>query len=153
MPVFVDTNLFVYRLDALEPEKQTVARDVLESLAERHIGVISTQVMTELSSVLLGKRADLANPSTARRIVEELALDWLIVSVRPHTIDLAFDGVERFGFSWYDAQIWAAARSAECAHLLSEDSHDGLDADGVQIVNPFAEGFDVAAFLSEVASG
>jgi len=57
-------------------------------------------------------------------------------------LDLHHPGLrlaERYRLSVYDAMIAAAALTAECDTLYSEDMHDGLVIDGrVRIVNPFA---------------
>ncbi len=52
---------------------------------------------------------------------------------------------ERYCLSVYDAMIAAAALTAECDTLYSEDMHDGLVIDGrVRIVNPFAPVAEIA---------
>jgi predicted nucleic acid-binding protein len=62
--------------------------------------------------------------------------------VLPITGDLHRDGLrlaERYGFSIYDSMIVAAALSARCELLYSEDMHAGLVIDGrLTVVNPFA---------------
>ncbi len=153
MRVFVDTNVFVYQLDRREPRKQAIARGVLTPLAAQGVGVTSTQVISELSDVLLRRRADLVQRDAVRLVAAELMRDWPLVVVDPRAIEKAFDGVDRFGFSFFDAQIWAAAKTAGAGYLLTEDLSDDLNADGVRILNPFAERFDVDRFLREVASG
>ena len=45
--IFVDTNILVYAYDRSEPEKQGRAVEVLDRLATRGAGVISTQVLAE----------------------------------------------------------------------------------------------------------
>lgn len=44
---------------------------------------------------------------------------------------------DRFHLSWWDALIVAAARSAGCSVLLTEDLQHGQDLDGLQVINPF----------------
>jgi len=41
--------------------------------------------------------------------------------------------------SFWDALILAAAASARCSYLLSEDMQDGTAIRGIRIVNPFGE--------------
>ena len=43
----------------------------------------------------------------------------------------------RYGFSWYDALIVAAALKADCRLLLTEDLQDGMNVEGLRIENPF----------------
>jgi predicted nucleic acid-binding protein len=51
MRAFVDTNLWVYRLDHRQPAKTRFIAGWLRELAHSHDIVISTQVMIELRSV------------------------------------------------------------------------------------------------------
>lgn len=43
----------------------------------------------------------------------------------------------RYNFQYFDALILIVSRRAGATILLSEDMHDGLVIDGLQIVNPF----------------
>ena len=45
----------------------------------------------------------------------------------------------RYGFSFYDSLMVAAALEAGCATLYSEDMQDGQRIEGLTIRNPFAE--------------
>lgn len=108
------------------------------------------QTASELSSVLLHKRRELLPREEIRAWIGQIMRDWPTIFVGPVTIALALEGVSRFGFSYYDAQIWAAAKLAGASVVLSEDFADGLDADGVRFVNPFAPDFDVDAFLGDL---
>ena len=45
---------------------------------------------------------------------------------------------ERFGYSFYDSLIIAAAVAAGCRQLYSEDLQDQQRIDGLVIVNPFS---------------
>jgi predicted nucleic acid-binding protein len=44
---------------------------------------------------------------------------------------------ERYQLSVWDALIVAAAKSAACTFLLTEDLRSGQDFDGLLVVNPF----------------
>jgi predicted nucleic acid-binding protein len=47
-------------------------------------------------------------------------------------------GVEdRFGLSFWDSLIVAAAHAASCEHLLSEDLQHDTEFDGLRVLNPF----------------
>lgn len=65
-------------------------------------------------------------------------LVWNPVRTDAALFESAWSLADRYGFSWWDAQIVAAARVADCAVLLSENMHHGLDVNGTRIVNPFA---------------
>jgi predicted nucleic acid-binding protein len=44
---------------------------------------------------------------------------------------------DRYQLSFWDALIVAAAKSASCRFLLTEDLQPGQDFDGLLVVNPF----------------
>ena len=47
---------------------------------------------------------------------------------------------ERYGFSFWDSLIVAAALKGEADLLCSEDMQSGFEIDGLRIVNPFEGG-------------
>jgi predicted nucleic acid-binding protein len=49
----------------------------------------------------------------------------------------ALDIKKRYQTSYWDAAILAAAASAGCTTLLSEDLNDGQNYDFVHVINPF----------------
>ena len=65
----------------------------------------------------------------------------LLLRVQVLTVDLFRSGVsvsQRFGLSYWDGAILAAARAAGCDVVYSEDMGAGQDYDGLRVVNPFA---------------
>jgi len=55
--------------------------------------------------------------------------------------------LDRFQLSFWDAMIVAAAKSASCRYLLTEDLQPNQDLDGVIVLNPFLT--DPAALFRE----
>jgi len=49
--------------------------------------------------------------------------------------------VRQYQFSFWDAQIWAAAKLNQVPVVLSEDFNAGAIIEGVRFVNPFAADF------------
>ena len=135
--VFVDTNVLVYLRDRSEEEKQRRAAEWMALLWELRIGRLSTQVLQEYYLQVTRK---LDPPRTT----EEAREDVLALGVwRPTVIDLrvmerAWTVQDRFGFSWWDALIVAAALAGSCRYLLTEDLQDGQEVEGLRIVSPFA---------------
>jgi predicted nucleic acid-binding protein len=61
-----------------------------------------------------------------------------VVPVGPSTISSAFPLSLKYGFSYWDSLIVAAALTSGCSTLLSEDMQDGLLIEGkLRIKNPF----------------
>jgi predicted nucleic acid-binding protein len=134
--VFVDSNVFVYRLDTSEPEKAPVADRWVAAIWERRSGRVSSQVLSEVYVNLTSKLSPGLEREEAGRYVSAL-FAWRPVSVDARLVRSAFSIQDRYGLSWWDALIVAAARRAACPYLLSEDLQAGQDFDGTQVVNPF----------------
>ena len=133
---FVDTNVLVYSKDTSHPEKHARAVDLMESLWTSRCGRISVQVLNELANVARRKMGLAwtevqALTETLRALLNVVPLD---ADMHAHGLRLC----ERNGFSVYDGMIVAAALSAGCDTLWSEDMHAGLKVEGrLTIRNPF----------------
>lgn len=139
---FVDTNILLYARDAAQPIKQPVAKRWLEMLWRERSGRISFQVLQEYYVNATQKLKPGLAKETARQDVRNL-LVWNPVRNDAVLLESAWALMDRFGFSWWDAQIVAAARFSQCGVLLSEDMQHRMNVDGTVIINPFAP--DVAA--------
>ena len=141
----LDTNLLVYPHDGAEPEKSARCSDILRRLRGAGTGVLSAQVLSELAAVLLQKLRPAAAPEDVRVQMERLIGTFPVLPVTPFVVLEAVRGVRDHGFSYYDAQIWAAAHLAQVPFVLSEDFQDGAVHEGVTFVNPLATDFDVGS--------
>ncbi len=103
------------------------------------LGRLSFQVLQEFYGNATQKLRPGLPADEARRDVQAL-FAWHPVKTGPALIKAAWNIMDRFGCSWWDAQIVAAARLSECTQLLSEDLQHGLVVDGTVILNPFASG-------------
>jgi len=134
--VFVDTNLWVYRLDRREPEKSAFVREWLRGVAGEHEIVVSTQVLIELRSVLTRKLKPPLPPDVTRLALEVLA-SFDVVATDAHLVLDAHEFAQREQLSWFDALIVEAAMRSHCDLLYSEDlSHDRRFG-GLTVQNPF----------------
>jgi predicted nucleic acid-binding protein len=124
VPVFVDTNVLVYARDAAEPEKQPQAAAWIDHLWRTRTARLSFQVLQEYYAATTRKLKPGLTPEQARADVRDLleAGWWL---------------EDRFGLSCWDALIVAAARTAGCEYLLTEDLQHGAELEGLRVVNPF----------------
>jgi predicted nucleic acid-binding protein len=127
---FLDTNVLLYLLSA-----DSAKADRAESLLADG-GTISVQVLNEFASVALRK---LDMPvAELREVLEPVRSVCRVEPVTEDTHDRALALVERYGFSLYDAMLIAAALSAGCTRLYSEDlQHGQLINRQLRIVNPF----------------
>jgi predicted nucleic acid-binding protein len=139
--VFVDTNVFVYSRDATEPEKRELATAWLGDLWEMRQGRTSFQVLNEYYVTVTRKLEQSLPLSQARADVQDL-LTWDPVSLSESLLNDAWSLEDRFGFSWWDSLIVAAARASGSEYLLTEDLQHGQRVDALEIVSPFELGPD-----------
>ena len=55
------------------------------------------------------------------------------------TIEGAWDVQDRYGYSWWDSLIVAAALQSGCRYPLSEDLQDRQVIDTMTIISPFTQ--------------
>jgi predicted nucleic acid-binding protein len=133
-PVFADSNVFIYWLDAIDPAKQKRASLWIEELWKSRSGRVSFQVLQECF-VALTRR----NPEWSDRVRAELRnlLAWQPVVIDAAVLERAWRIQDRYRLSFWDSLIVAAAAAAGCRWLLTEDLQRGQTMDGVTVVNPF----------------
>ena len=130
---FFDTNVLLYLLSA-----DTLKADRAESLLAAG-GTVSVQVLNEFAAVALRKMA--MTVTELREILEPVRSVCRVEPVTEGTHDRALALAERYGFSFYDALLIAAALRAGCERLYSEDLQHGQVIDRqLRILNPFRQG-------------
>jgi predicted nucleic acid-binding protein len=134
---FVDTNVWVYAVDANEPAKQAKARLVLDPAAGENL-VISSQVLGEFYLTVTRKLARPVPAPDAAALVDQMRR-LPVVAVDGDHVVAAIAGAGEWGISYWDALIVATAKASGCALLLSEDLAPGTTYGGVLVENPFAE--------------
>ena len=135
---FFDTNVLVYAIDYRDPEKQTRARALLTDAIENNTGALSTQVLSEFFTVSTSRRRvpQPLSPADARLIVEQISV-MPVIGVDLSLVRRAIDTSQRYGISYWDGLIIAAAERAGCTRLISQDLNAGQTYNGVVVVNPF----------------
>ena len=136
-PVFVDTNVLVYRHNAADAAKQARAEDWINCIVELHAGRLSLQVLQEFYATLTRKLRPNLEPQEARDIINLLA-SWNPLAVDLHLIRDAWALQDRYSLSWWDALIVAAAQASACRVLLTEDLQHGQMFGTVRVIDPFA---------------
>jgi predicted nucleic acid-binding protein len=134
--VFVDTNIWVYAVDAAEPAKRERARAAIAPRADAHI-TISSQVLSEFYTVVTRKLAAPLAEEQAAQMVDRLA-QLPVVAVDADLVARAIAGSRTWRVSLWDALVIRAAEVAGCATVLSEDLTDGATYGTVRISNPLA---------------
>ena len=131
--VFLDTNILVYSVDNNEPAKRDRCRDLIRSLGGENAGVVSTQVLQEFYVVATRKLS--VEPLTARRAMHLLP-NFEVVTITVPLIELAIDINVADQLSFWDALIVAAATSAGCDEIWTEDLQHGRTLRGVRVADP-----------------
>ena len=133
---FVDTNVLAYALDARDAVKQARASAFLEQLWGARAGVVSTQVLGELYSVL-SRRLGFA-PSEAGRLVTPYTA-WNVVQIDVPMLAAAMTRNRQDAVAWWDCLIVEAALRVGATRLASEDFQGGHRFDGVlEVMDPMA---------------
>ena len=135
-PIFVDTNVWVYAVDAADPVKRERAMEVIAPAPGRDL-VISTQVLTEFYAVVTRKLAVQVTPDEAAAMVGQLSI-LPVVAIDASLVVSAITGSRDWQISIWDALIIRAAEVAGCRRVLSEDLSHGRTYGSVEIENPFA---------------
>lgn len=132
---FVDTNVLLYAIsrDSDERAKANRANEILRS---RDLA-LSVQVLQEFYvQATRQSRDDALTHDQGVELVESF-LRFPVAAVTSELVLSAMETRQRFGISYWDAAILAAARSLGCDVVLSEDLADDEDYGGVRVENPF----------------
>jgi predicted nucleic acid-binding protein len=136
----VDTNVFVYAFDSLEPIKQAKAKELLvRLLLVPRESLLLWQVAAEFLARL--RKWESAGRITGDDVDDHFGdvIGMFELRIPSQAIfELSFDLYSRYSLSHWDSMLLAACKEAGVNLLYTEDLDAGADYDGVKIVNPFA---------------
>ncbi|HZT55393.1 MAG TPA: PIN domain-containing protein [Burkholderiaceae bacterium] len=135
--VFIDTNVFIYQLDKTDARKHKLAERIVRDGLAAGNACISFQVVQECLNTVLRKAQVALDPESARSYLDTVLIPLLQVPASPALYHRALDVQGRWRFSFYDSLIVAAALTAGCSRLLSEDLQHGQRIETLTIHNPF----------------
>lgn len=136
---FVDTNVFIYQLEALDPHKSAIAERIISDALTGN-ACISFQVVQECLNTMLRRAEIPLSIDETRAYLENVLTPLFRVPASVELYRLGLNIQARYRYSFHDALIIAAALSAGCKRLYSEDLHNGQQIEGLTIENPFADG-------------
>ncbi|MGA8515026.1 MAG: PIN domain-containing protein [Burkholderiaceae bacterium] len=134
---FLDTNVVIYSLDVASTEKKLIAQQIVNNALSVQSALISYQVVQETLHTVQRKFATTVTDDDALILLERMLIPLMRVMPSAALYAQALRIHQRLKFSFYDALIIAAAQSAGCKRLLTEDMQHGQTIDGLRIVNPF----------------
>ena len=136
----IDTNVFVYALDAAEPAKQAKAREFFRRVLTSNESIlVPWQVAVELLARLRKweSAGRIIGDDVHARFKEFLGV-WTLAVPTAEIFDRSFRLRDRYLLSHWDSLLIAACQEASVTRLYTEDMQHGADYDGVNIVNAFA---------------
>lgn len=132
--VFVDTNVLVYLYDKDAPEKQRIARELVER--DHRELTVSPQVLQEFYVTVTRKLAKPLSEADAEDAVRHLAA-FEVVPADAALVLLAVTRSRRDKLAFWAALIVESALAGKCVRLYSEDLQDGRRLGPMTVVNPF----------------
>jgi predicted nucleic acid-binding protein len=135
----VDTNVFVYSLDASDPVKQAKAQQLLDGLAQKPAEtLLPWQVAGELLNWLRKwESAGRLTPADVEAHFHDFVPMFPLAIPNAQVFQISFELRSRFSLSHWDRMLLAACKGAGVTTLFSEDMDAGTNYDGLTIVNPF----------------
>ncbi len=134
---FIDTNLFIYQLEAADERKHGIANGIIREGIETGNACISCQVVQECLNTVLRKAEVPLDNASSRAYLDHVLAPLLRVTASINLYHRGLDVQARYRFGFYDALIIAAALEAGCKRLYSEDLQDGQRIDTLNVEDPF----------------
>jgi predicted nucleic acid-binding protein len=134
---FLDTNIFVYSLDPVDPRKARIAEELVTRGVGSRLGVISYQVVQEFMNVSLRQFQVTMTATELELYFFKVLLPMMTI---PSSSGLFLEALRlktTDQIAWYDSLIIAAALQGDCEVLYSEDMQHGRRFGDLVIQNPF----------------
>ncbi|MFA6291922.1 MAG: PIN domain-containing protein [Victivallales bacterium] len=131
---FIDTNIIIYANDSRDKKKQDIALALTKKLMSEGNGVISTQVLQEYAHVAI-TRLGQDHSVVMRQII--LLGNLETVTVTADIVKRSLELQKLYQINFWDAGIIAAAETANCDSVLTEDLNTGQLYSGIRAINPF----------------
>jgi predicted nucleic acid-binding protein len=134
---FLDTNIFVYSLDPVDPRKARIAEELVTRGVASKLGVISYQVVQEYINVSLRQFRVAMTVTELELYFFKVLLPMMTI---PSSSGLFLEAIRlqtAHQIAWYDSLIVAAAIQGGCQVLYSEDLQHGRRFGDLVIQNPF----------------
>ncbi len=135
---FLDTNLFVYSLDASAASKARRSTQLIrEAIATRN-GIVSYQVVQEFFNVAFRRFTPPMTIVEAEQYLATVFRPLLAIHSSHALYAEALHLRNRYRLPWYDSLIVSGAIQAECTVLYTEDMQNGQKFGELRIENPFS---------------
>lgn len=133
--IALDTNILIYAITDDEADgRHQRACDILLAIASSY-PVLPLPVIGEFLNVCRKRKRPSFTSALDR--ADHLIRNYNCVAAIPSDYIRAGTMSHRYRIQYFDALILSVARRAGATILLSEDMQDGLEVDGIKIINPF----------------
>jgi predicted nucleic acid-binding protein len=132
-----DTNILLYAQDPRDPDKQKIARELIEQLTD---GVLLWQVACEYVNAARKFAQYGFDQEQAFRDVQDFRRAWGMLLTSWEVILTAERLLSKYSLSFWDAVLVAACVEGGVTHFYTEDMGGSSRIEGVWIINPFAAG-------------
>mgnify|MGYP005849357887 CR=1 FL=1 len=136
---FLDTNLFIYQLEAADERKSAIASDLIRDGIASGNACISFQVVQECLNTIRRKAEVPLDVEGTRRYLDAVLRPLWQVMPTMGLYNRALDLQTRYRHGFYDSMIIAAAIGAGCRRLYTEDLQHGQRIEQLRIENPFID--------------
>lgn len=134
---FFDSNVLIYLFDRDDPRKRGIAEQLFQRAVEDGMAAISHQVVQETLHVITRKVKPALTVEEAHQALTSILVPLWRIMPSAALYGRALKLQDRYGFSFYDSLIVAAALEGGCARLFTEDLPHGQRIDSLTIENPF----------------
>ena len=117
-----DTNILIYAVNTDAPEKHQIASSLLEAATQKDC-LLTLQAIGEFFNAT--RRKGLASMDEVITITRVWQQIFTVVPADQDTFNEAVEYVRDHNISFWDAMLWANAKQAGCAYVLSEDMQHG----------------------------
>ena len=129
----LDTNILIYAFGKQDDARKQVAIQITTKC-----NIISLQVVNETIYVL-HRKFKFPNHEL-EKVADFIKQNFVISDLNISTLNQTLKIVEKYGFSFWDSMMVAAALNNHCSVLYSEDLHHNQFIEGrLQIINPFSD--------------
>ena len=141
MKALIDTNILIYSYDTQDAKRQQRALQLLSQLHRASAGYLSVKTLSEFFVAM----QRIYRPISVELLLGEmqkLSTAWPVLDLTSAIALEAARGVRDYQFGYWDAQMWATAKTHKLDALFTEDMNPGSVAEGVALVNPLTDSFD-----------
>ena len=139
--ILIDSNILIYAFDKDEKEKNLIAKDILERVANKEIDIfLSTQNLSEFYYNEIKKIKEPLEATEAKEIIYELISlsNVNVLKIAENNILSAINLSIEYGISYWDALIVSVMKENNIYSIITENEKDFKKIKWLKVVNPFS---------------